>query len=147
MTWPWQVAVSQAGATSARRYVDDLTAWVSGPPMEGSAQAVAIWNATTAFATAAQLALNQARSGVFSGCDCTRTQLLVTDGWHGPRANSPSGRLALNPPKQARVATISESSSRRITTGPAPQQTQLAVNPGPQCELAQAVWIKTLTPT
>ena len=78
LTWPWQVAVSRAGATSARRYADDLTAWVRGPPIEGSSQVVAIWSATTAFATAAQLALNQAKSGVFSGCDRTRAQLLAS---------------------------------------------------------------------
>ena len=35
ITWPWQVAVMRAGATAARRYVDNLTAWCradAGPP-------------------------------------------------------------------------------------------------------------------
>ena len=75
LTWPWQLAVQRAGATDARRYVDDLTAWHRGDPAVGPGIAVRIWEATLAFASAAQLSLHQEKSGLFSGSGHARREL------------------------------------------------------------------------
>ena len=68
LTWPWQLAVARAGATSARRYVDDLTARVRGLRAAGPGLASAVWLESALYAEATQLALNLEKPGVFSGC-------------------------------------------------------------------------------
>ena len=67
LTWPWQVAVAATGATRARRYVDDLTAWARGPLPVAAQAAAAAWVATEAFVAPSQLTIQLAKSGVFSG--------------------------------------------------------------------------------
>ena len=77
LTWPWQLAVARAGATSARRYVDDLTARVRGLRAAGPGLASAVWLESALYAEATQLALNLEKPGVFSGCGRSRDQLLA----------------------------------------------------------------------
>ena len=75
VTWPWQAAVVAAGASAARRYVDDLTAWSRAPFPEPAVVAAALWCATDHFAAAAQLQLNVAKSGVFASTGPARRRL------------------------------------------------------------------------
>ena len=66
VTWPWQVAMVQAGATTARRYVDDLTAWHRGEGEDSRVATAAMWSASALFAAAAQLTISAAKSGAFA---------------------------------------------------------------------------------
>ena len=77
LTWPWQLAVARAGATSAGRYVDDLTARVRGLRAAGPGLASVVWLESALYAEATQLALNLEKPGVFLGCGRSRDQLLA----------------------------------------------------------------------
>ena len=79
LTWPWQVAVTGAGATAARRYVDDLTAWHRGDADDSRVAALAMWSATELFVRAAQLTINVAKSGTFSSSAQGRAVLAADD--------------------------------------------------------------------
>ena len=79
ITWPWQVAVTGAGATAARRYVDDLTAWHRGSAEDGQVAAAAMWSATALFVRAAQLTISTAKSGVFTSSTEGREALAAAD--------------------------------------------------------------------
>ena len=79
LTWPWQVAVTAAGATAARRYVDDLTAWHRGPAEDAVVAAAAMWSATALYVRAAQLTVNDRKSGVFASSPSGRATLAADD--------------------------------------------------------------------
>ena len=79
VTWPWQSMMAEAGDTTARRYVDDLTAWCRGPPDDCPTAAAAMCSATAIFATRAQLAVSTTKSGVFASTAATRAALVAVD--------------------------------------------------------------------
>ena len=72
-------SVVQAGATAARRYVGDLTAWHRGPSVDGQVAAAAIWSATAIFVRAAQLSVSVAKSGVFASSAAGRAALPAAE--------------------------------------------------------------------
>ena len=69
IAWPWQASAQRAGATAARRYVDDFTAWARG---EAEDCRVATGQRRQYFATAAQLTISQAKSGAFANSPLVR---------------------------------------------------------------------------
>ena len=71
--------VIEAGATTARRYVGDLTAWSRAPQGEGWSAAAAIWSATAVYAHRAQLTISAAKSGVFANSVEGRRRLREAD--------------------------------------------------------------------
>ena len=79
LTWPWQAAMWEAGATAVRRYVDDLTAWHRGHALDGQVAAAAMWSATALYARAAQLTVHEAKSGVFASSAQGRAALAADD--------------------------------------------------------------------
>ena len=79
VTWPWQLAALQAGATTARRYVDDLTAWTRGDGEDCRVATAALWSASALFAAAAQLTISQAKSGAFASCPLVRAEIAADD--------------------------------------------------------------------
>ena len=79
VTWPWQLAVVACGATTARRYVDDLTAWHRGEHLGSHIAAAAMWSATELFVSAAQLTISRDKSGVFASTGPGRAALREAD--------------------------------------------------------------------
>ena len=75
VTWPWQAMAAEAGATTVRRYVDDLTAWHRGIPEHCPLAASAIWTVTEVYAAQAQLTISAAKWGVFASTATTRAEL------------------------------------------------------------------------
>ena len=122
ITWPWQVAATCAGATAARRYVDDLTAWHRGQADEGHVAAAAMWSATALFVRAAQLAISEAKSGVFSSSAEGRAALAAADpaapvllsfkdlgivqAVGGPRVSAPATRVVSTMARIQRLAGL-----------------------------------------
>ena len=79
ITWPWQAAVLACGATTARRYVDDRTAWHRGEGQACHIAAAAMWSATELYVSAAQLTISRAKSGVFASTGLGRAALREAD--------------------------------------------------------------------
>ena len=72
LTWPWAVRVGQP-PVSARRYVDDLTAWAVGPPGDVAHAAADALAVTRDFAAAVQFDVHPGKTFLFGSSLAVRT--------------------------------------------------------------------------